>query len=353
MKMVLSRLIIYMILSSLLASCAATSEVAGPTKRFFWPPEPDEPKIEWIAAYFGDLEVQQKNFMSAIVGDDSSIQFRRPISAAGDGEGRFVVSDQELGQVFMFDTNKHTAFPIGGNSDATSFIMPSGVAVDAAGNFYIADNSSRKVFVVSGTNVIMKVMDFSEQVKSIGSLAIDRTRGILVLPDAKGGKLLLCNLTGELRSTIDGKGHFSFPNAVAVASDGSIFIADSFNATIIHFSSDGKFIKSFGKRGDTQGDLALATGIAVDGEDHVYVTDGRMHNVTVFDAEGNSLLVIGGQFSIRSGNIGRGGFLIPQGISIDKNDRIYVADSQNRRVQVFQYLNKRYLEEHPVVQLKK
>lgn len=343
------RLIITIFISTILASCAATSTV-GPQKRFFWPPEPDEPKIEWIEAYYGDLDIKEKNFMSAIIGDDSNVQFRRPISVAGDGEGRFVVSDQELGQVFMFDTNRHSAFPLGGNTDSTSFIMPSGVAVDAMGNFYIADNSSRKVFVVSGANAILRVMDFSEQAKSIGSIAIDRARGTLVIPDAKGGKLLLCTLAGELRSTIDGKGFFSFPNAVAVASDGSIFIADSFNATIVHFSLEGKHIKSFGKRGDTAGDLALATGVAVDSEDHVYVTDGRLHSVTIFDNEGNTLLVVGGQHSVRTGNVGRGGFLIPQGISIDKNDRIYVADSQNRRVQVLQYLNKRYLDEHPLMQ---
>jgi DNA-binding beta-propeller fold protein YncE len=352
MKINIAKFIVILFVAAVLASCA-TTEVAGPPKRFFWPPEPDEPKIEWIAAYYGDIDILQKSLMSALGGDESSIRFLRPISVAGDGEGSFVVSDQELGQVFMFNTNKHTAAPLGGSTDAATFIMPSGVAVDAVGNFYIADNSSRKVFVVSGNNVILRVLDFSARVKSIGSIAIDRVRGIMVLPDAKDGKLLLCTLAGEIRSTIEDKSHFSFPNAVAVASDGSIFIADSFNATIVHFSSDGKYIKSFGKRGDTPGDLTLATGIAIDGEDHVYVTDGRMHNVTIFDIAGNSLLVVGGQFSIRTGNIGRGGFLIPQGISIDKNDRIYIADSQNRRIQVLQYLNKHYLDEHPVLTNKK
>ena len=62
--------------------------------------------------------------------------------------------------------------------------------------------------------------------------------------------------------------------------------------------------------------------------------------------------MVGGQHSVGSGNIGRGGFQIPQGISIDKNDRIYVADSLNRRVQVLQYLSQRYLSEHPISQPK-
>ena len=117
------------------------------------------------------------------------------------------------------------------------------------GNFYVADTASRKVFVVNGENTIVRVIDLSGQVKSIGSLIVDRVRSTLVIPDAKGSRVLLFNLTGDLRSTVDGKGYFSYPNAVAVASDGSLFIADSFNATIVHFSAEGKYLNSIGKTG--------------------------------------------------------------------------------------------------------
>lgn len=349
MKRITFRLIQLLLISGLLGACAMSPKVVQPEKRYFWPPEPDQPRIEWIASYNSDLDIKQKNIMSAIVGDDMSVRFGRPISVAGDGEGRFVVSDQESGQVFMFDLNRHNAFPFGGSADAATFTQPSGVAVDREGNFYVADTGSRKIFVVNSNNFLLRVMDLSSHVASIGSIAIDRTRGTLVIPDAKGSKLVLFSLTGELRSTIEGKGYFSFPNSVAVASDGSLFIADSFNATIVHVSGEGKYINSIGKRGDSAGNLTLVTCVAVDSEDHVYATDGRLHTVTVFDAQGNTLLVIGGQHSVATGNIGRGGFLIPQGISVDKNDRIYVADSLNRRVQVLQYLNQRYLNDHPIV----
>lgn len=348
MKAAISRLIVAVIMITVFSGCAATPKNVQPTKRFFWPTEPEQPRIEWIATYAGDLDIKEKGFMSAIVGDDSSVRLGRPISVAGDGEGRFVVSDQEVGQVFMFNLNRHEAFPLGGNAGAASFTQPSGVAVDGEGIFYVADNASRKVFVVNGENIILRVMDLSAHASSIGSLIVDRARARLVIPDAKGSKVLVFTLTGKLLSTVDGKGYFSFPNAVAVASDGSMVIADTYNATIVHYSADGKFLNSIGKRGDSPGNLTLVTGVAVDSEDHIYATDGRLHNVTIFDKEGNTLLVIGGSHSVRSGNIGRGGFLVPQGISIDKNDRIYVADSLNKRVQLFQYLNQRYLTEHPI-----
>lgn len=349
MKRTLSRSILLLIVTTLLGACASAPKVVQPPKRFFWPPEPDEPRIEWIAQYKGDLDIKEKNYMSAIVGEDSQVELGRPISVAGDGEGRFVVSDQQLNQVFMFDLNKKEAFPAGGSAGAADFAQPTGVAADADGNFYVADTGSRKIFVISPANKIIRVLDLSAHVKSIGNIAIDRARATLAVPDGKGGKVLLVTLTGEVRSTIDGKGYFSFPNAAAIASDGSVFITDTYNATIAHFSADGKYLSNIGRRGDSPGNLFLVTGVAVDSEDHVYATDGRLHNVTIFDKEGNILLVVGGQFSTRSGNVGRGGFQIPLGISIDKNDRIYVADSFNRRVQVLQYLNKRYLAEHPIV----
>lgn len=191
-------------------------------------------------------------------------------------------------------------------------------------------------------------MDLSAQAKSIGNLTIDRRRSVLVIPDAVGCKVLYFNLKGELQSSVDGKGYFSYPYAVAVSSDGNLFVADAYNATIVRFSAEGKYINAIGKRGDSPGNLTLANGVAVDSEDHVYVTDGRLHNITIFDKDGNTLLVVGGTHSVVTGNVGRGGFLIPQGISIDKNDGIYVADSFNHRVQVLQYLNERYLLEHPL-----
>jgi sugar lactone lactonase YvrE len=343
-----TKLIMLVSLVVVLSACATAPKVTEVPKRFFWPPEPDQPRIEWIAAYYGDLDIKTKGLLSSVVGDDATVEFSRPISVASDGEGRFIVADQELAQVYMFNLKRHEVFPLGGTAGATSFSQPSGVAVDGLGYFYAADTKSRKIFVADGENKLVRVIDLSLEVASIGSIAIDRARSILLVPDPKSAKVALFTLAGELRSTISGKGYFSFPNAVAVASDGSVFVADSYNATIVHFSADGKYISALGKRGDSPGNLTLVTGVAVDSEDHVYAVDGRLHSITIFDKEGNTLMVIGGQHSIRSGNIGRGGFQIPQGISIDKNDRIFVADSFNHRVQVLQYLNEKYLRENPV-----
>ena len=50
-----ARLLLLIIISTLLVACATNSKTVQPERRFFWPPEPDEPKIEWISSYFSDL----------------------------------------------------------------------------------------------------------------------------------------------------------------------------------------------------------------------------------------------------------------------------------------------------------
>jgi len=62
----------------------------------------------------------------------------------------------------------------------------------------------------------------------------------------------------------------------------------------------------------------------------VYVVDGLFHNVQIFDRQGRFLAHFGQQ--------GRapGEFWMPSGIFIDDSDKIYVADTYNSRVQVFE-----------------
>jgi len=88
----------------------------------------------------------------------------------------------------------------------------------------------------------------------------------------------------------------------------------------------------FGRLGDATGLLSRPKGVATDSFGHVYVVDSLFHTLQVFDASGRFLLNLGGQ--------GRspGEFWLPTGIFIGEKDTIYVADSHNRRVQVFRYI---------------
>jgi DNA-binding beta-propeller fold protein YncE len=96
-------------------------------------------------------------------------------------------------------------------------------------------------------------------------------------------------------------------------------------------TAQGRSISAFGHLGDGSGDFNRPKGVAVDRDGHIYVVEGLHDVVQIFDQDGRFLLGFG-----EPGH-GDGEFWLATGIAI-ANDRIYVSDSSNRRVQVFEYL---------------
>ena len=72
--------------------------------------------------------------------------------------------------------------------------------------------------------------------------------------------------------------------------------------------------------------------MAIDSQGHLYVVDARFENVQIFDPQGRILMAFGQE------GPGDGEFWLPAGVCIDSQDRIWVADTYNCRVQVFEFL---------------
>jgi sugar lactone lactonase YvrE len=70
----------------------------------------------------------------------------------------------------------------------------------------------------------------------------------------------------------------------------------------------------------------------VDRFGHIYVIDALFDTLQVFARDGSLLLTLGGPGS------GAGEFWLPNGIAVGRDDRIYVADAYNGRLQIFKYL---------------
>lgn len=332
-----------------LTGCASTTVDLN---RYFWPPLPDEPRIEWLGAYGSESDVKDKSWLSDFVGDEP-FSFNRPLFPTSDGAGRIYVTDQEVGGLIRIDLAKKEMKFLGDAAAAAFFTSPSGVALDKNGNVYAADSKSGKVMVFDPNGLPSSVLDLSRYAKNIGGIAIDKIREHLIIPETRTHKILVFDLQGKLLNSIgkqgNGDGEFNYPTAVAVDKSGNIFVCDSMNARIQWFTPDLKFISKFGKRGDKIGEFNIIKSVAVDSEGHIYVTDGKSNHFGIYNEQGEVLLSVGGTFVARPGlSVSPGGFLLPQGIYIDQNDSIYIADFMNSRIQVFQYLNEKYLKEHPV-----
>jgi sugar lactone lactonase YvrE len=146
----------------------------------------------------------------------------------------------------------------------------------------------------------------------------NKKSGHTVLKLSPEGKVLMT--LGTPGAAGNDETHFNAPSDVAVAPNGDIFVADGHgdktNARIVKFSKDGKFIKAWGKEGNGPGEFNVPHGLAFDAAGRLFVADRANNRIQIFDQDGK-LLDTWKQF-------GR-----PSGITIDKNDMIYVADSQS------------------------
>lgn len=349
------QIIVYGLVALLLVSCASMKAQSVESKRFFWPQAPAEPKIEWIGTYYSnlDLKLDKNSLMSKIIGEESATPINLPLGITSDGKGRVYVVDTRNAYVLNFDFNDHDTHILGGDLLATIMRRPFSVTIDADANVYVGDTITRKIYVVNPQNKVIKIFDVSKLVTSIGYMAIDKLNGRLILPDPEGDRVVVTDMGGKLIMSFGakgaGNGEFNRPNAAAVEKDGTIVVADAFNARVQRFTKEGVFINKFGRRGDSPGDFAFSKGVAIDSDGNIYITDGRLHRVNIYTKDGQGLMTLGEPWAVTTNQkFEVGGFLVPQGIYIDENDRIYIADQQNNRFHIYQYLNKAYLEKHPV-----
>ena len=132
------------------------------------------------------------------------------------------------------------------------------------------------------------------------------------------GKVLMT--VGKAGVSGSGPDLFDQPTDVVVAPNGDLFITDSHrngkNNRVVHFTKDGKFIKEWGRKGTGPGEISEPHTIALDSRGRLFVGDRENNRIQIFDQEGK-LLDEWRQF-------GR-----PSGITITKDDTIYVADSES------------------------
>ena len=150
-----------------------------------------------------------------------------------------------------------------------------------------------------------------------------------------------------------GDGEFSSPRSVAVDAAGNIYVADTSNARIQKFDSNGGYLSQWGSNGTGDGQFAGPVGVAVDADGNVYVVDNSNHRIQKFDNSGAFLFLWGWDVvagnaetgfevctpadTCQAGNSGSGDgqFKFPWGVAIDDAGSVYVADTNNDRIQKF------------------
>ena len=213
-------------------------------------------------------------------------------------------------------------------------VKPYGVAVSKDGVLYITDTVQRKVFVIDPTARTVSFIGESGQgrvVKPIGVAVEDD--GKVFVADASQNRIFGYDADGNLAIAIGHEGELENPSGLAIdqARD-RLYVADSKKHVVMCYSSaDGTFVRQVGAPGKDPGLFAFPTNLSVDADGRLYVADTMNFRVQVFDAEGKFLKAIG-SMGDATGNLSR-----PKGVALDSEGHIYVADANLHRFQIFDY----------------
>jgi DNA-binding beta-propeller fold protein YncE len=277
------------------------------------------------------------NFMA---GPPDSHPLIRPYSITTDSHGRVLVTDPgDLSvHIFDFDQKKYSRLDKGKHGEA--FRSPIGIAVDRDDNIYVSDSVLGKIFVFDARGKFRRYIGAINETESFfkrpTGITIDQQRGEIYIADTLRDKIYVTDLEGhplrEFGSRGAGPGEFNFPTEVAVRGD-EVFVVDAMNFRVQIFDGQGQWRAQLGSEGASTGRIFRPKGIALDSEGNIYLVDALFELVQVFNRSGSLLYYFG-----QTGGETAHSFQLPSGIWIDGSNHVYVADSYNHRVDMFQFV---------------
>jgi hypothetical protein len=192
--------------------------------------------------------------------------------------------------------------------------MP-GVALDRQGRVYAFTRAKPPVQIYSPEGKFLGSRG-DKEIKTAHYLKIEKD-GTIWISDIGNHLIMQFTPEGKLLREFGTRGvagqdasHFNMPTDMAIAPSGDIFVSDGYvNNRVVHFDRSGKFVKEWGRLGTKPGEFSLPHAIAIDSKGRLYVADRNNARVQIFDQGGkllevwSDLLVPWGFFVQPSGDI--------------------------------------------------
>lgn len=336
------------IAAALVAACAPVAPVAdrkGGESRLIYPAPPDDPRFVYERTIRGSADVipdeEESALKRALTGQSRTTEALGKPYAVATYRGKIFVSDSAERFVKVFDVPQGKYYKIGDQDDAGQLHRPLGIDVDAVGTLYVADGTAKTVLVFDAAGKYQRRIG--------GPKLFDRLSSVTVTPD--GAKLYVVDIGGvtsehhrvrvfdaksgdhlfDIGKRGNGPGEFNLPRDVAIGKEGQLYVVDGGNFRVQIFDRNGKYLQSFGAVGKQLGNFARPKEAATDREGNVYVADAAFGNFQIFNPEGELLMFIGD----RAEQDGPARYMLPSGINVDEDGRIYFVDQWFRKIDIF------------------
>jgi sugar lactone lactonase YvrE len=332
-----------------LSGCAAKKPAEVPLK-VYWPPPPAQPKMEWITTFSSEdnfPKTEGQKLADNFLGKKVEEFFKKPQGIATDSRGLIYVADMDVRNIRVIDFGNKTMSLY---ADESPIALPIGLAIDSRDNLYVTEGYNSYVAVFDQRRKPLRRIGGKDSLVKPVAMALDEANDRIYVSDVAAHKVVVFRLSSgaklfEFGGKGGGKGQLYGPQGIAIDREGRIFVAEQFNARVQVFDSEGQSLYMFGKRGDRNFEFEGPRGLAIDSAGNVFVAEGRKAAVLVFSPDGEPLTALGGGRTAH-----QLGFTLPTAIHIDRNDRVYISDSMNRRITIWQMLTPAYLAEHPLNQ---
>ena len=279
---------------------------------------------------------------------DITHAFLQPTDVAVGKDNAIYVVDGVNNRIKVFNEKGDFKFSFGGKGTAEgTFDTPVGIAVDSNGQVYVADTGNRRIqiFTPDGKykNQIALTSENVKKSRDPVDVAVDESLNRLYISDNDNHQILVYTLPDHrLLSVWGSEGsdmqQFRYPFLMDSDNNGAVFIVDVFNTRVQQWREHSG-LRSIGEWGVDLGQLYRPKGVCLDENGLVFVSDSVLGVIQLFYSDGSFKAVLGTE----KGEVLK--WKTPMGITVDKQQRLYVVEMIPNRVRVYEILSDQILEQ--------
>jgi PKD repeat protein/sugar lactone lactonase YvrE len=215
----------------------------------------------------------------------------------------------------------------------TNIEQPTAVTTDEIGTLYVTDLFGGTLHVFNKKGRYQRLTGLDKPI----SVAIGRDRKIYVGSKGRGSVDVFDRGLKPLFKLGIGNGEFQQPNAIATDGSGKIYVVDSKDDRVKVYKPDGSFKYSFGGSGSGNGQFHFPTSIAInESTGEILVADRKIQSSFFGDGDGARVQIFN-KYGAYQDSFDHYGVLIrPMGMTVDEESNIYITDTFQNGVQVFE-----------------